>query len=83
MSEIKISMKLFGTFRTYGETVELSIRSGSPVAVIKEALASVLGEQARLLIQESVLADEKTILPGSYIFDRDAHLSILPPVCGG
>lgn len=83
MNEITISMRLFGAFRKYGETVEFAIHTGSPVAVIKDALGNVLGEQARGLIRDSVLANDETILPGDYIFDRDARLSILPPVCGG
>jgi len=83
MSEIKISMKLFGAFRKYGDSLELAIRPGSPADIVKETLGNVLGDSARPLIRDSVLADEETILPGDYIFDHDARLSILPPVCGG
>lgn len=83
MSEIIISMRLFGAFRKYGETVNFGIRAGSRVAAVKEALGNVLGEQARGLIRDSVLANDETILPGDYIFNQDVKLSILPPVCGG
>lgn len=83
MNEITISMRLFGAFRQYGETVDFPIRAGSPVAAVKEALGNVLGEEARGLIRDSVLADDDTILPRDFVFDQDTKLSILPPVCGG
>lgn len=83
MSMITITMRLFGAFRQYGDTVEVSVRAGSPVATLKTALGNLLGDKSRPLIQDSVLADDTTILPGDYIFDKDVRLSILPPVCGG
>jgi len=83
MSEITITMRLFGAFRQYGETVDITIRSGSSAAAVKKALGNVLGAQALPLIEDSVLANDNTVLPGDYVFDEDTKLSILPPVCGG
>ena len=83
MSMITITMRLFGAFRQYGETVEVRVQPGSRVSVIKGALGNILGEKAQNLIHDSVLADEKAILPGEYVVDKDVQLSILPPVCGG
>lgn len=83
MNDITINMKLFGAFRQYGETLEFRVRAGSPVAAIKERLGHVLGDQAKALIGDSVLADEKAILPDDFVFGDDVRLSILPPVCGG
>lgn len=83
MNEITISMRLFGAFRQYGETVDVAIRCGSSAGAVKKALGNVLGAQAVPLINDSVLADNDSILPGDYVFDQDINLSILPPVCGG
>ena len=83
MSTLKINMRLFGAFRQYGESVEISVASGSPVSAVKLALEGVLGTQARDLIADSVVANDETILPGDFVLDESAKLSILPPVCGG
>jgi len=83
MSEITITMRLFGAFRQYGETVDFSVLTGSSAADVKEALGQVLGAGVLPLIEDSVLANDNTVLPGDYVFDEDTKLSILPPVCGG
>jgi|AntRauTorcE11897_2_1112592.scaffolds.fasta_scaffold04508_8 molybdopterin converting factor small subunit len=83
MSSINISMKLFGAFRKYGESVDVTIQGGSPVSVVKEELCTVLGHEAAGLIEDSVISNDETILPRDYIIEQDASLSILPPVCGG
>ena len=83
MSDITVTMRLFGAFREFGESVELAVKSGSSVAAIKQALGNALGERAQTLIRDSVLADDHTILPVEFIVETDAKLAILPPVCGG
>ncbi|PJB72771.1 MAG: hypothetical protein CO093_02235 [Alphaproteobacteria bacterium CG_4_9_14_3_um_filter_47_13] len=82
-NEITITMKLFGAFRPYGDTVEFQICAGSCARTVKNALGNVLGEQAHPLIADSVIANNETILPDDYVIGDDAQLSILPPVCGG
>ena len=83
MSNITVTVKLFGAFREYGDTVELLMGKGCRVSMVKQALAGRLGKQAYALIMDSVLANDETVLPGDFTFDEDAQLSILPPVCGG
>lgn len=83
MSKINISMKLFGAFRKYGDSVDITLRGGSSVSAVKKELCSAIGLQARGLIEDSVIANDETILPHDYIIEQDANLSILPPVCGG
>ena len=83
MSSITITMRLFGAFRKYGERIEFSVAGGSSVSTIKVALAGVLDETVGGLIADSAIANDEEILPGDYVIDDNAGLSILPPVCGG
>jgi molybdopterin converting factor small subunit len=83
MSSITITLRLFGAFRKYGERIEFPVTTGSSVAAIKEAIRKELATEIKDLVSDSVIANDETILPGSYIIDSDASLSILPPVCGG
>ncbi len=79
MSSITLEIKLYGAFRKQGESVTIAVPCGSDMAQVKEILAESLGA----LVQDSVLANDDKILPNSYIFEQDAVISILPPVCGG
>jgi hypothetical protein len=83
MKRVAINMRLYGAFRSYGPSAAFSVPAGSSVTDIKNALAALLGPQARALIMDSVVANTDTILPGDYIVGGDEKLSILPPVCGG
>ncbi len=79
MSDINLEIKLYGAFRKFGQSVNISIASGSKIKQVKEALADALGE----LVNSSVLADNDIILNNDDILEQDTTLSILPPVCGG
>lgn len=81
MSTIIIHMKLFGGFRKFGESLDLSVPIGSTVRAIKAALQEKLNGDR--LVLDSVLANNDTILRDSDVLNSDAELSILPPVCGG
>lgn len=83
MKTVTITMRLYGAFRKYQDSLTLSVPAGSPVATIKEALGNVLGPQAKDLVMDSVIADDRAILPPGFVVDRDSSLSVLPPVCGG
>lgn len=83
MKTISITMRLYGAFRKYQDTVLFSIPAGSSVNAVKNALGQVLGSQARDLVMDSVIANDKEILPSGFIINEDSSLSILPPVCGG
>lgn len=80
---IKITMRLFGAFRRYGEVISFSLPSGSTVPDVKNGLAVALNIDDRALIHDSALANDNEIIGGDAIFTRDCHLAILPPVCGG
>lgn len=83
MNTVVLSIKCFGIFRQFGDQLSISIESGSSVQQIKESLMRQLGAQHQTLIEESVLANDNDILPGTYILQEETALSILPPVCGG
>ncbi|MBI1954611.1 MAG: hypothetical protein HYS39_03275 [Proteobacteria bacterium] len=74
-----VTMRLFGSFKKYGRTVELTVLEGSSISTIKRVLAEKLGE----LVTDSVIANDETILSDDYVIKGDTYLSILPPVCGG
>lgn len=80
---INYSIKCFGVFRKFGDTLLVSVNAGSSVQQIKEALVQQLGEQHKTLVEESVLANDNQILLNAYILQEETPLFILPPVCGG
>lgn len=82
-SMITIDMRLYGAFRIYGDAVSFQVPAGSTAPVLRAALDGVLDGKNTELIHDSVLADAHSILGADHIFESDAHLSILPPVCGG
>ncbi len=81
MSDISIHMKLFGAFRKFGESLDFSMPVGSTIAEVKTALQQKLNGEG--LVFDSVLANDNSILRDHDVLDKDAELSILPPVCGG
>lgn len=83
MSNIAINIKFFAGFRKFGDSIDFTVPSGSSILIIKEALAQALDGQDKLLIEASVLANDNTILQDNVLINKDAQLSILPPVCGG
>ena len=79
MSNITIKIQLYGAFRKFGASQSVTLASGSTATQVKQALSETLGE----LVHDSVLANDNSVLPNSYVFEEDITLSILPPVCGG
>ncbi len=79
MSDITLEIKLYGAFRKFGESIKVSIASGSKVEQVKASLSETLGE----LVNSSVLANDNVILGNDDVLEQNATLSILPPVCGG
>ena len=80
---MKIIIHHYGAFRKLGDSTPLDVPAQATVSEVKIALIASLGEQHRLLIEDSALANDTDILPDEFILDQDAPLSILPPVCGG
>lgn len=81
--DMTIRIKLFGAFRRYGADITLTLPAGSSVTDIKAALAQQLEVPEKTLVADAVLANDTTILPDAYIFNKTCQLAILPPVCGG
>ena len=73
----------YGAFRKFGSSTTLDIPAPASVRALRDALATQLGEQSRLLIEDSALANDTDILPDEFMIDDHCALSILPPVCGG
>lgn len=79
MPDITIQIQFYGAFRKFGASQNITLASGSNVTQVKQALSETLGA----LVHDSVLANDNAVLPNSYVFEEDAILCILPPVCGG
>ena len=78
-----ITVHHYGAFRKLDAQTALDIPLPVNAAPISEAMFPQLGEQHRLLIEDSALANDTAILPDDYVIAEDCALSVLPPVCGG
>lgn len=79
---ITLTVSLFGAFRANGgKPVTLTLPKGVSLPEARRALKAALNNHP--LIDDSALADETQVLPEDAMFERDAELAILPPVCGG
>lgn len=83
MADATFLIQCFGIFRKFGESLSVDLPLGSSVQQVKQAIVDLIGTQHKTLVEESVLADEDSILPNAYVLEKPASLSILPPVCGG
>ncbi|MGZ9097483.1 MAG: MoaD/ThiS family protein [Micavibrio sp.] len=83
MKTVTITMCLYGAFRKCQDIIVFTVPAGSSVTEIKAALSQALGPQFCDLVLDSVVANDKTILPRDFLIDADSRLSVLPPVCGG
>lgn len=82
-STIKITLRLFGAFRAHGETLALEMPVGCSVQMIKDALRKKLPANDAALVADSAIGNDREIIMDDRVFDKDAALAILPPVCGG
>lgn len=80
---MRVTINHYGTFRKMGVSTSLDIPAPATISTIRAAFVVELGEQHRLLIEDSALANETDILPDEFIIDANCSLSVLPPVCGG
>lgn len=80
---MKITILHYGCFRKFGNSTLLGFSAQANANEIRSALIVKLGEENRLMIEDSVLGNDTDILPDEFIIDSDCTLSILPPVCGG
>ena len=83
VSDLTLSIQCFGIFRTLGDFLNITVEAGASVCQVKAALVQKLGETYHTVVAQSVLANEQTILPGHYVFQREEAIFIFPPVCGG
>lgn len=83
MTDITITIQLFGAFRPYGESVDITVPAGADVAAVKTRLAEVLALENNALVYDSALANDNEVLGQDTVFQTDTRLAILPPVCGG
>ena len=88
---IDVEVRLFGAFRSYGPPsalVSLAVPESATVSTLKKALAAALrglnpGFQDERLIEDSAIADERSVLAADAVIRKPCRLAILPPVCGG
>lgn len=87
MSEVQVTVKLFGAFRKYGTELKLSLPKNCLVSKARQLIAEELkkrnGASAEAgLVYESALASETEILRNDCELDGSS-IALLPPVCGG
>ncbi|MFA5593369.1 MAG: MoaD/ThiS family protein [Micavibrio sp.] len=80
---MKITIHHYGAFRKIGSKTDLEVPAPATIGAVRAALAAQMGEQHKLLIEDSVLANDTDILPDEFIISDSCALSVLPPVCGG
>jgi molybdopterin converting factor small subunit len=80
---MKITVHHYGAFRKLGDSTAIDVPAPATIEAIRSALIAQLGEQHRLLVEDSALANDTDILPDEFVIDDSCTLSILPPVCGG
>lgn len=83
MAEINITMRLFGAFRKYGESLTFAVPKGATPETVKERLTEKLGNGAAQLVRDSAIANEDEIMSDDAVLNGSCSLAILPPVCGG
>ena len=82
MTDITLTLRLFGAFREYGQAVAFTVPQGATASQVKAALGKAIPADPAL-IADSALADDNAVLPDDATFAHDAELAVLPPVCGG
>lgn len=80
---MKITIQHYGAFRKFGHETFLDISTPATVGTIRSALITKLGEEHKLLVEDSALVNDTDILPDEYVIGTECTLSVLPPVCGG
>lgn len=85
-----IDLKVFGALRRYvpGGTVKLEVEPGMTVDALREKLRRDLGgNEAGFsdggLLDSTAFANNERVLDNDEVIDGIAHISALPPVCGG
>ena len=73
---------------TISEPIIVTFTSGAKLPqvleMVKEEILKISPQfNDFAVLEKSALADEKEILGKDHVFDRDADLAILPPICGG
>jgi len=87
---VKVSVQLFGAFRSYLSAGELVVETRKGVSIrdfkedISEALRKIEPEfKEDELLSLSAVAIEDEILSDSKLLTTTTHVALLPPVCGG
>ena len=83
MTDITMTLRLFGAFRKYGEIIEITLPAGCSVQDIKNKLAEKFDANDGALVHDSAVANDNEIINTDCLFNEDTELAILPPVCGG
>ncbi len=83
MTDVNVTIRMFGAFRKYGAEISFPVPAGSGVADIKAVLSGLIHPEDRLLVNDSVIANDDAVLAAEARIEEDTRLAILPPVCGG
>ena len=87
---MRVTVRLFGSFRKYGEgaRLEVELARAATVSALRSALVAKLktqhpGFSEDHLVGESAFATDSGLLEDGASLSDGATVAILPPVCGG
>ncbi len=85
---MQITLLLFGTFRSFGEQLKLSLPKNASVSDIREELLKKIMQldssfKNKKLIESSRFATETEVLGDDQPLQNEAMIAIIPPVAGG
>ena len=90
METSKLTLKLFGVLRKYGENsvVEISLPKFSSVSDLKARLEKQIelshpGFLESGILAECAFANDERILDANEAVPETSFIAVLPPVCGG
>lgn len=85
---MKVTVRLYGHFRKFGDSVALELPAGSRVRDLERAFMKNIESRDPAFYENAGLrasrfCDDRMILPPDQPLAEDAAFSILPPVSGG
>lgn len=79
---MRLTIRLFGAFRSMGASIECDVNPGTTIKDLKNFLVKERGFDSNLL-SDSAIACEEEIVQEDFVLKGDCQLAVLPPVCGG
>jgi molybdopterin converting factor small subunit len=85
---MKVTVRLYGLFRKFGDSIALDLPAGSRVRDLERAFAQTIASRDHAFYENGALrasrfCDDQAILGTDHPLAEGASFSVLPPVSGG